>query len=461
MPVTVRSLGARLLASAGLAIVAIALPVASAGSAPKQGKLYEVVVSPAFAGATVSDPGAPPLNTAGDYTVTIENKTGTQQLGSANLRIPPEITVVGDRSADRGDVLPAGSDPRLVELRNLNLANNEKVTVKLGLRMPCTAASAWQVEAKQSNDFSGPPGNALGPLTGASVLNTRLDGSCSLRFADQPGDAQTGEQIRVDDFAPASTNYVSVETLDGAGQLLTWFSGSIQVEVGTGPAPLIDPASSQPSNGVAEFSNLSIGTSGGYTLRAETADAGSGFAAGDSADFLIVDEEQPCNAASCNATLDDTPPGQPPLVSSLSVQGAAGTNVGHVLLSRNVGNALTPQTCDGYDSPLGGDHYDFMLTVERATTTTLTYTKSAMRKVKGGPAALEVCFAAPLAEPFPTKTGFSHFFDYDGRPGQVGLLPNCGLTPSQACVLSRTGTPSGGAIVTFYTQEGWSDPRCW
>src|SRR5688500_218857 len=98
MPVTVRTSVVRLLTGSAVAIAAIALPVASAGAAPKQGKLYEVIVAPAYAGQTLSDPGAPPLQTAGDYTVTIENKTGTQSLGSVNLTIPDAITVVGDRS---------------------------------------------------------------------------------------------------------------------------------------------------------------------------------------------------------------------------------------------------------------------------------------------------------------------------------------------------------------------------
>ncbi len=289
-----------------MAVAAIALPVASADAAPKQGKTYEVIVAPAYAGQTLNDPGAPPLQTAGDYTVTIQNKTGTQMLGSVNLTIPDAITVVGDRSADRGVVLPAGTNPRLVELRDLNLANDEKVTVKLGLRMPCTPAADWRIDARQSNDFSGTPGNALGPLTPASVINTALGGTCSLRFVDadpstgtlsgQPAGTEIDQPVRAVAFTPSSSQLVTVEAVDGspAQARLTWFGQAIAVTSDPGGYS----TSSTASAGLATFSGLVIPASGNYTLAATT--AAPGVAAGESDPFQVIGVVEDCAPSACS-----------------------------------------------------------------------------------------------------------------------------------------------------------------
>jgi hypothetical protein len=195
---------------------AFAMPAATAGAASPT-KPYRVTLSPESVSAGV---------TIDAFTITLTNETGTQQLGSSNVDVPGDLTIIGDPTLDAPAVARGATvslDPnrrnRLL-LRNLNLPPNASVTVTLGLRMTCVASSptntyTWSFETKQSNDFNGPPGNALGPILGS--LTTEVTGHCALRFVAQPGDARKDDQIRADDFGGLeSSNYVSVEAIDGS-----------------------------------------------------------------------------------------------------------------------------------------------------------------------------------------------------------------------------------------------------
>ncbi len=84
------------------------------------------------------------------------------------------------------------------------------------------------------------------------------------------------------------------------------------------------------------------------------------------------------------------------------------------------------------------------------------------------PSSLEICFAVPGPDGFVAKNGSpAPPFDYDGdsatgtggNEGFAGLLPNCPQTPVAPCVLSRTGTSGGGAIITAFAPASLGDPR--
>jgi hypothetical protein len=324
------------------------------------------------------------------------------------------------------------------------------VTVTVGVRMPCVAGGySWAVEAKQSNDFKGPPGNTLGPLLGS--LTTTVDGSCSLRFATQPAGAEKNEQIRAEAFQPVSGQLVSLEAVDGSAnpQRLTWFTGPVTMRLApTGYFGRLDPAAGSVAavGGVASFADLRIDASGVYNLRATTTAAG--VAGADSRSFQVVDIADDCNAAKCSAQLAGKQ-------TTSTVTGAPGADSGLLLLSLNLG---PDPTCAGYTPP-SGDWFEFQLTAARDKTIVAAYSKAAMRTV-AGPSSLEICFAAPA--PFATNSGAAQPFDYDGEPGNglegfVGLLPGCpAATP---CVLKRAGTTGGGATVTFFVPAAWGDPR--
>jgi hypothetical protein len=419
-----------------LALLATAMPAAPAVAAPN--KPFEMNVAPASEWAGVTDDA---------YTVTLTNRTATQQLGSADITIPAALTVVAGPSS--GTV----TSGNVLQLRSLGLPPGGSVTVTLGLRMPCVSgAYTWAVAAKQSNDFSGPPGNALGPVSGTRT--TTVNGSCRLRFADKPAGAEKNGQIRADAFQPASSHLVTVEALDGspAPQRLTWFTGRIDLRlVQPGPGSLTpNPASSTAVDGLASFSNLSIDLSGNYNLRATT--TASGFTAGDSPGFQIIDDVGDCQSSSCRAQVNGRQ-------STSTLTGSSVAGSGFALLSLNLG---TRPECGGYTPP-SSEYYEFQLSgVVGDKTVLATYSKSAMKSFSGGQSALEICFAAPQS--FPPKSGSATPFDYDGDPGNgaegfVGLLPNCPPAPASPCVLDRANMGGDGAQVLFFVPAAWGDPR--
>jgi hypothetical protein len=437
----------RLVSIVVLAGAALALPIDDVGSAPKQGKDYTAVVAPALAGDTV------------DYTVTVTNRTGTQEVGSANLTIPAAIGLGVDGGlsvAPRGTAVRSATDPRVIELRGLALVDGESATVTLAaLEMPCVGpAPEWTIVAKQSNDFSGLPGNALTLRALGSDLSTDLGGQCRLAFAAQPKGAQKGEPIRSVAFEPVAGPPVRINALDPEGDPVPSFTTPVSIGLaGTGSGSLSqDPADPASAGGVLSYSGLRIGAAGAYNLTA----AKTGYIPGTSDQFQIVDVEQPCDHVRCEVGLD----GQR---ASARITGELVANdPGHALLSSSVG---TRPDCEfaGYSSPMGPDEwYEFALTVERTKTITVTYSKVAMKAAAGGPASLEICFSSP--EPFTAKGGTQPFnyVDGDGDPsdGFVGLLPDCPAVPlADPCILDRASAGGGRAVVTAFAPAALGDPR--
>lgn len=418
-------------------VLAVALPASASAASPT--KPYDVALAPAQVPAGV---------TVDAFTVTLTNRTGTQQFGSADVTVPAAFTVVGEPTIDRGSVSRSGN---VLSLRNLAMPPDAAVTVTLGLRMSCVAGTyAWTVQAKQSNDFNGPPGNALGPINGS--LTTTVTGSCALRFVAQPADTEKNDPIRAVAFDSSSDQVVTVEAVDGSSSpsRLTWFTGPVAIALApTTYFGRLDPAGTSATAvaGLASFANLRIDASGVYNLRATTTAAG--FAADDSAAFKIVDVVASCDSARCSAQLAGTQ-------STTTLTGAAGTDSGVVVLSLNLGRE---PSCAGYTPP-SRDWYEFALTAARDKTIVTTYSKAAMRAFGSGPSALEICFAAPV--PFAAKDGSAQPFDYDGDPangaeGFVGLLPNC--SAASPCVTGRSGMTGGGGMITFTVPAAWGDPR--
>jgi hypothetical protein len=289
----------------------------------------------------------------------------------------------------------------------------------------------------------------------SGTRSTTVQGSCSLRFSDQPAGAEQGAQIRADAFMPSSSHLVTVEALDGspAPLRLTSFSGTIELRlVQSGPGALAPtPAASAAVAGLASFSSLAIDRSGNYNLRATT--TAPGVTAVDSADFQVVGDVGDCNSASCRAQVTGTQ-------TTSTLTGTAVAGNGFALLSLNLG---TDPVCAGYKPPTS-DYYEFALSGAVGDKTIVAnYTPTAMKSFKGGHNALQICFAAP--ETFTTTTGPAAPFDYDGdsangAEGFVGLLPNCPPAPTEPCILKRSPAGSGGAQVVFLVPAPWgNDPR--
>jgi hypothetical protein len=418
-----------------VALAAAVLPAASVDAAPNKPFALDVAPLSEPAGVTVAA-----------YEVKLTNKTATQNLGSADVTIPTAFTVVG--ASTRGTV----TADNVLQLRNLGVPPGGSVTVMIGLRMPCVSGGyVWDAVAKQSNDFSGPPGNALGPLSGNRT--TTVEGSCKLRFVAQPAGTERTAQIRAEAFQPDSEQLVTVEAIDGRpapnAQRLGWFTGTIDLRLAVSDPGTLSPspASSPAVAGLASFSNMAIDESGNYNLRATTTAAG--FSAGDSATFQVIGVVNPCRPADCKADIGGTD-------TSSTLLGAPSMGDGFALLSFNLGTA---PDCPGHTAATS-DYYEFGLSGIAADKTVIAAFGKAAVKKAGGLSKLEICFAAP--DPFTAKTGPAVAFDYDGDPangdeGFVGLLPDC--PSSDACVLGRDPTAGGAAEVRFFVPAAWGDPR--
>jgi hypothetical protein len=446
-----------------LTLAMLVIVAGSAQAAPKQGKDFSMVVkSPEPRGFTDHA-----------YTITLKNETGTQQMGSADITLPSGLTIVPKTAPETGPniklddatlarggfwTLDDSPTPRTLHLRALSApatGAGATVTVTIDAQMPCSGtALTYSVIAKQSNDFSSnsQDGNSLTFKPSTSNLSTTLQGDCKLRFSSQPNKTERNKQIRADAFQPASTNYVSVEAVDGrpleTAEPMTWFKGEITLAPSVGTFTALSDPSSLATSGKAFFDNIVIDPAGLYTLHASTQEGW----VGDSQEFEIPVFVTPCLVGDGNCTTgqklgkDGT---------AFTVTGSPTENSGKLVLSPNLG---TRPTCAGYNAP-STDFYKFELTEPAAMTAELLQNKANVKKV-GGPSGLEICFASP--EDFAAKGGTTPF-DYDGAgpssAGHVGLLFNCADLGGQVspCIDGRTGA-AGGAILTVSIPRAWSDP---
>jgi hypothetical protein len=414
-----------------LGACAVASPAAAAT------KPYSVVMSPSTVAAAA--------NVA--FTATFTNRTDQQQLGSANLTAPAGFSLV---SASVPAPASATLSGNVVQLRNLALQPGASVTATVVADVPCADGTfAWSVIAKQSNNFSGPPGNDLGPLVQSS-LTTVVTGGCALRFATQPANARVGEAITTTPYNVPPGGPVTVEVIDGSGSRVTTSSAVVTMSLapGSGPGALSGTNPVTAVDGLATFANLSIGAPGSYALVASSpgrVSATSGtFRVDESA--TVCSEDVTCTATSSNAntTLDASAPSN------------AQVDAGVLVVNRNIGDALD---CAGYDELSAGDFaVDFLPSVGftgREKVVGLTISKAAMSTVpNNGASFLNVCFGAPFT--FAVKPGTPPLQQQQGL--NVGLLPDCGAF-APPCVTKRKKTPSGQGFIEARAPGGDQDPR--
>jgi len=188
LPFRTRARGAALV----IAAVAACVMAAPAGAATKP---YSVVVSPGTItqGLTVT------------FQAKFTNLTASQTLGSADLKAPAGFSVAGPH------VTVLGRD--VVQLRNLGIAPGASfiatVTATVPTSNPCAPANfAWDVMAKQSNDFNG-TGNDFGPLVNSS-LTTSV--TCS-------GTATQCETVNCQATLPGGLASLSVSVANSTGLL--------------------------------------------------------------------------------------------------------------------------------------------------------------------------------------------------------------------------------------------------
>jgi hypothetical protein len=171
------------------------------------------------------------------YTVWIENKTTTQQLGSANYTLDPRFgglscqlvagtpfppTITSNTSGGQGTI-SVDSTNHVLQLRDLALASpvgdtpGGRVTFTFSAMTSCppgTSPYKNSVIAKQANNYSGDPGNNMTPDdpfdTWVDVVGTCSDGSDGHAPAaiTQPG---TDDEV----YSDVSYSLVSNGTANG------------------------------------------------------------------------------------------------------------------------------------------------------------------------------------------------------------------------------------------------------
>jgi hypothetical protein len=421
-----------IVAAATLGLTVLAAP---AGAATKP---FSMVVSPASA----------PAGQSTTFSVTLTNRTSTQQLGSANITVPSAFTAVS--VADPPGAATATTNGNVVQLRNAGLAPGGSIVISVTATVPsaCGATSTWAVVAKQANDFNGPPGNDLTLDPARSSLTMSVTCGTALRFvaSRQPADAKVGQMISSVDYQPGA-DPVQVEVVDGAGNRVTTSTASITVALGpsVGTGALHGTLTASASAGVATFANLSVDAPGIYTLRASSA----GLTAATSDSFRVdqvavaCEENVTCSASIANGTT----------TFNVTAPGNADIDAGVLTLNNGVGVAID---CAGYDELTATP--TFIEGPDRAKTVTSTIDKQKMNSLpNNGAAFLQMCFGAPYT--FATRPGTT-LTGVDTNGDSIadffyGLLPDCGTAP---CVSSRKKTNAGDGVIVTQAPAGSQDP---
>ncbi len=264
----------------------------------------------------------------------------------------------------------------------------------------------------------------------------------SLRFVDQPSNAQVNRAISATAFTPAGPP-VTVEIVDSIGQPVLK-SLPVKIEIGRNPGSgtLRGTRTVWTSGGLASFSTLSINGSGqGYELDALNAQAGSAT----SDRFNIEDVAVSCEEdVTCGRTLpltntNDTYGGESH-ARVTAIQGPlADTDAGFLTISRSAGLDCSEYT----ELTAPNDVVLFNFTgLDREKRAVTTVDPSALPPEP----FIEDCFGAPYT--FATKPDTpleinEEYSSADYLPGPypppeyMGLLPDCG----EEAVLDDPNTP--------------------
>jgi hypothetical protein len=420
---------------------------------------------------------------AGDADATLEitltNTSPNQSLGSANVTVPSPLVVGAVDGPGDPMVEISPSDPQTIELRDLGLApgvpEGESFTFDVIVDVQqCTPGTSdeFQATAKQSNTYLGTGNDFYWENPG---LTATILGTCSLVFAEQPGDAQRNDAITSENYETQGVP-IEVHILDASDDPMvathstaTVSLVALNLDVDDDPIEPGGTSSAMADGGVAMFTpGPTLATSAfEYRLRASADFDGDGVvdAATDSTVFDIVDTAVICKASTetdelCTGIAERA--GQ-----RVAVSFAPGPTEFLLVVSLNAadvpdlaelgcgglsdGDVLTGQyfTSDEDEDPLNGDlSYDI---------------PNASRPLN----QYEICWAAPYEFPIDgggtsTLQAVDGLSKPDGRSVDelaVGFIPNCKKNaPTPPCVSGRefvNGTSTARISVKADTRDPW------
>jgi hypothetical protein len=414
------------------ALVAIALVVAAmsttVGFAATSVKPYSVRFTP------VSVAGG----SSTTFSATITNLSDNQVLGSANVTAPAGVAVAPTNIA----VTPASSTTtatlagNVIQLRSLEIAPAASKTLTFVAAVPCSAStSAWRVDAKQSNNFNGPPGNVFVLDGAASSLQLTVVGSCHLNFFTQPADAVKNTAISTTPLNMPPGGAIAVEVLDGNNQRVTASTVPITVALSPASGVLSGTTVRNAAMGVASFADLSVSQHGQYALSASS----PGMLGATSGSFLIWDQATSCTSGSTCSVTVAAPKSVTSQITSNASSGALVASLGADTIDCGdpYNHAPSTTTFNAYGSAASG-----------TKTATMQIDKAVVQaQPNNGAAFYRVCYESPT--PFRDRTGVTV---------TLGLLPDCNTVANVApCVASVSKTQAGDVREVLRLPAG--DPR--
>jgi hypothetical protein len=207
------------------------------------------------------------LNTPGSFTLTLTNDPRAQQaLGSGNFTAPANFTVPTSSqtftTADGHTWTVASDGSNVVTFRAATngdaLGKGQSVSASVAVNVPaqtqCTSA-LWQVQARQSNDFSGPPGNAM------TFDPTHSDMTPLGSFVVAPVETvitTVDPALHIPQVLVNVTKPVSVTAKDTCGNTDSDFSGATLNEVHTPPRFTTSSLSWSAGVGSASFKPVNV-----------------------------------------------------------------------------------------------------------------------------------------------------------------------------------------------------------
>jgi hypothetical protein len=391
-----------------------------------------------------------PAGVESEFELRLDNTSNRVQLGSANLTPGFGVAEATARVEPAGLPVPATVVNGTIQLRDLGVAPGESVVVSF--RGTPSAAATYVVDAvvKQSNNFSGPPGNDLRRFGEPATFV--VPGACALAFVTQPATAVVNEPVP----GPGLGTWPQVAVVDAEGEPVDVGGLTVTMSLAANSfGATLSGTSTATTNdeGLATFGDLKVDNAGtGYRLVASA----DGFQAVHSEPFdvLFAGQREICDPfTQCTGSA---------VAGGLSAtaSGTAGSDGGNIFVG--VGLAV------GDDCTVPEGVVVSRLPAEVTVVANGLGAKDAELRVSkeadqlqpnNGVAFYQVC-AQPI-EPLQRPADEPQFFDrFTGAPvfaGHWGFLPDCGLgsnVTAAPCVVSRI---KNGAepVITADFGSGW------
>lgn len=378
-----------------------------------------------------------------NFTFTLTNaQHASQTLGSANFLPPPGVTLApGPATSVSLNGWTATVDSSgILEIRSPGapgLAGGQSVsaTVDFTRTAACTAtagSATWGVQAKQSNDFSGSPGNFM-QLDAAGSDLTPL-GSFVMAPIQTSVTAADGSQFPVPQIKTGVAAPISITAYDTCGNVDQDYSGAtLNTEQGFGLVnAAFSPISWSSGIGTATLTPVDVEVGDQFTVN----DGPSGISQASSSTSPSQTFDVTQTICAKQGTVCVWTDSKKPITATSTVPG---DNNGHASLGlgyKPFGNGVT---CGGR-SPIGDSIYIDPYQYTQPYTIVITYAKSLVPK---GPAS-NVITCKGTDNPDGTTTW------------SPTAIPPCPNTPVAPC--AQSANVQGGALqVTLYLDPG--DPH--